>query len=148
MGQAGPVGPAGPQKKRSNTWILGPVVVALALLVVGGLVLTQSGLFGGGTANPTPTAVAAKPAVGSTATTVAAQPAVTPAPAVTTAPAVTPTTAQAAVKPAEKPVEKPVEKPTVPPATNTPAPPPTPDPMQRVRVEQRALWVTYQLHSA
>ncbi|MGE3907914.1 MAG: protein kinase [Chloroflexota bacterium] len=128
-----PVGRPEDEKKRSNTWILGPVVVALALLVVGALVITQSGLIGGGSSStPTPTTASAKPTTATTPTAGAtAQVAAVPS-----------ATTQAAAKPTEPPAAKPTAPPstnTPVPPTSTPAPPPTPNPEQRVTTAQQAV---------
>jgi serine/threonine-protein kinase len=123
--------------KRSSTAIVGPIVAALALIVVGALVvLTQTNLFSRATATPTP--IAAKPAAGVAVTPTIG---VTGEPKPAVGPSITPTTAQAAAKPAEKPTEAPAEKPTAQPTlapTSTP-PPPTPNPEQRVATAQSAV---------
>jgi serine/threonine-protein kinase len=127
--------PPGPEKKRSGTWVLGPIIAAVALIAVGALVVvTQTGLLDRATATPTPTQVAARPAV---TPTVGA--AVETKPAV---PSATPASGQVAAKPAEvTPVPKPTDPPTLAPTpapTNTP-PPPTPNPEQRIATAQAAV---------
>ncbi|MFN8634799.1 MAG: protein kinase [Chloroflexota bacterium] len=130
LGQAAP--PTGGAKKSSNAWLVFPALAAVALLGLGFVIGTRSGLFGGATATPTPTIVAAKPTAESkptsapptaplTAPTAAAKP--------STAPTAPPSTAVAAAttQPVSKPAEPtPAPKPTAPPpAQPTAAPPPT-----------------------
>ena len=119
-------------RKKPNTRWIGPAIAAIALIAVGVLVLTQSGLIGDATATATPTAGIAKPTTQPTVQQ-AAQPSVT-GPTAEPKPTEAPT---AAPKPTSPPTAAPTAT-AVP--TATPVPPTaTPNPSARVSTAQAAV---------